>query len=162
MQPIAFAIFIRCRQYSLGILAGCISPLMIWNGLPSSRKSFFDRVNWWFWEKRSKQHEHIRNMRKILFINVDFGVDITTRGDCQIYRIKTRIHIRVDWLWITIGLLQIPRYSIYTPYIIHIYYIYNPYIIQLLIELDYIWVIYWLHTGYIYIIAEFNNTKLEI
>src|SRR5579863_8935701 len=36
--PIALAIRIRCCQYSAGMRAGCISPLRIWKGLPSSRK----------------------------------------------------------------------------------------------------------------------------
>jgi hypothetical protein len=37
----AFAIWMRFLQYILGIRAGCISPLMIWNGLPFSKNSVF-------------------------------------------------------------------------------------------------------------------------
>ncbi len=39
LQPIALAILILCRQYSCGMRAGCISPLMIWNGFPSNKNS---------------------------------------------------------------------------------------------------------------------------
>jgi hypothetical protein len=47
LQPIALAILIRCRQYSRGILAGCISPLMIRKGFPSSKNSCFPKEKLW-------------------------------------------------------------------------------------------------------------------
>ena len=40
-RPMALAMRMRCRQYSAGMRAGCISPPIIWNGLPSSRNCEF-------------------------------------------------------------------------------------------------------------------------
>ena len=45
LQPMAFAIRIRCVQYSAGIRAGCSSQLIAWNGAPSSRKSVAPSAN---------------------------------------------------------------------------------------------------------------------
>ncbi len=45
LQPMAFAMRIRCVQYSAGIRAGCSSHAIAWNGAPSSRKSVAPSAN---------------------------------------------------------------------------------------------------------------------
>lgn len=45
LRPMALAIAMRCRQYSTGMRTWCISPLRIWNGLPSNRNALPSGAN---------------------------------------------------------------------------------------------------------------------
>ena len=70
----ALAICKRSRQHSLGILAKCISPLMIWNGFPSSRNSPGPILKVWDWAFTPHDSNMKQATREKIFVFMFFLV----------------------------------------------------------------------------------------